>query len=405
MAETLIQPKIRGFICITAHPTGCAAHVNEQIDYIKAQPPLPLAPKKVLVIGASTGYGLSSRIAATFAGGADTLGVFFERPASNGRTASAGWYNTAAFEKAARAAGHYATSINGDAFSDRVKAATIERLKADMGPVDLVVYSLASPRRVDPKTGEVYQSTLKPIGQSFSNKTVNTDKQLIQTIDLEPASPEEIQATEKVMGGEDWALWVDALEQANLLAPGATVVAYSYIGPEVTWPIYHQGTIGQAKAHLETTAIALNEKLKAHGGKALVVINKVVVTQASSAIPVVPLYTSLVFKVMKEKGLHEGCIEQMHRLFHDQLFSGQPLTLDAKGRVRVDNWEMRPDVQGAVAALWPQVETENLLSLSDFKGYQQDFLKLFGFGLPGIDYTQAVEADVTLEGLLNLAES
>ncbi len=403
MPVTLVQPKIRGFICITAHPKGCEAHVQGQIDYVKKQAPLTHAPKKVLVIGASTGYGLASRITATFAGKADTLGVFFERPAQNGRTASAGWYNTLAFEKAAHAAGRYAKSINGDAFSHAVKKATIERIKAEMGPIDLVIYSLASPRRIDPQTGELYQSTLKPIGSSFTDKTVDTDKKQIHTVQLDPATAEEIQATEKVMGGEDWALWMDALDEAGLLAPNAMSVAYSYIGPEITYPIYHQGTIGRAKAHLEKTAKQLSEKFASKQVKALVAINKVVVTQASSAIPVVPLYTSLVFKIMKEKGLHEDCIEQMYRLFEDRLFSNTPLQLDEAGRVRVDDLEMKPEVQEAVAALWPQIETETLYQLSDFEGYQNNFLKLFGFGLPQVDYSQAVEIDLPIDDLLDLS--
>jgi len=326
---------------------------------------------------------------------------FFERPSVAGRPASAGWYNTLAFEKAAHAQGLYAKSINGDAFSNAVKTKTIETLLADLGPVDLVIYSLASPKRIDPETGTVYQSVLKPIGESFQSITVNTDKKCIEPISLEPATAEEIEATRKVMGGEDWALWIKALGEARLLAEGAQTIAYSYIGPEVTWPIYHQGTIGQAKADLDKTAHILQQQLQSIGGQALVAINKVVVTQASSAIPVVPLYTSLVFKVMKEKGLHEDCIQQMYRLCAHALYNGKPISTDTEGRIRMDDWEMRDDVQAAVRALWPEITTDNLNDRSDFTGYQQGFLKLFGFGLPGVDYTQPVEIDQPIMGLID----
>jgi enoyl-[acyl-carrier protein] reductase/trans-2-enoyl-CoA reductase (NAD+) len=398
--EMVVNPKIRGFICITAHPEGCRQHVEEQIAYVKSQPALPVRPKNVLVIGASTGYGLASRIVTAFSGGANTLGVFFERPAGGGRTASAGWYNTLAFENAAREAGYYAKSLNGDAFSQKMKDAVIKQIQADLGNVDCIIYSLASPRRTDPVTGEVYASVLKPIGQSFSDKTVDTDKKTIQSISIEPANEAEIAATEKVMGGEDWALWIDALQSAGVLAPGAMTVAYSYIGPEVTWPIYTNGTIGNAKAHLEATAHTLNEKLKSIGGKAVVAVNKAVVTQASSAIPVVPLYVSILLKVMKEKGLNEGCIEQMYRLFKTQLASGADFTTDSKGRIRVDDWEMREDVQSAVKAIWPTIQTENLMELSDFESYQKEFLKLFGFG--NVDASLPVNVELPIPGLIEV---
>lgn len=401
--EMVVNPKIRGFICITAHPEGCRKHVEEQIAYVKSQPPLEAKPKNVLVIGASTGYGLASRIVAAFGGGANTLGVFFERPAGGGRTASAGWYNTAAFEASANEAGYYAKSINGDAFSQKVKDLTIAQIKADLGYVDCVIYSLASPRRTDPFTGEVYSSVLKPIGNSFSAKTVDTDKKIIHSIELEPATEEEIDATERVMGGDDWALWIDALSRAQVLAPGATTVAYSYIGPEVTWPIYTHGTIGNAKSHLESTAHTLNAMLQPTGGRAVVAVNKAVVTQASSAIPVVPLYVSILLKVMKEKELHEGCIEQMYRLFATQLASGNPFITDEKGRIRVDDWEMKPEVQSAVNAIWPNVSTENLMELSDFEGYQKDFLKLFGFG--EVDTSIPVNVDCPIPGLIDATNS
>lgn len=397
--EMVVNPKIRGFICITAHPEGCRQHVEEQIAYVKSKPQLTVKPKNVLVIGASTGYGLASRIVAAFAGGANTLGVFFERPAGGGRTASAGWYNTAAFEAAAQEAGYYAKSINGDAFSQKVKDLTIAQIKADLGHIDCVIYSLASPRRTDPITGETFSSVLKPIGSPFSAKTVDTDKKTIQSIELDPATDAEIDATERVMGGDDWALWIDALSNAKVLAPGATTVAYSYIGPEVTWPIYTRGTIGNAKAHLESTAHTLNARLQSIGGRAVVAVNKAVVTQASSAIPVVPLYVSILLKVMKEKGLHEGCIEQMYRLFDTQLASGKDFTTDEKGRIRVDDWEMKPEIQAAVNAIWPTITTENLLELSDFEGYQKDFLKLFGFG--AVDTSIPVNVEWPITGLID----
>jgi enoyl-[acyl-carrier protein] reductase/trans-2-enoyl-CoA reductase (NAD+) len=382
----IIKPKVRGFVCVTAHPEGCAAHVQQQIDFVRAKGPLKDLPKRVLVIGASTGYGLASRIVPAFAGGAATLGVFFEKPGEEGRTASAGWYNSVAFEKAAHAEGLYAKSINGDAFSDSVKQQTIEAIKADLGTVDAVIYSLASPRRTHPSTGVTFKSTLKPVGASFSAKTVDTDKGLVTDITIEPASEQEIADTVAVMGGEDWAMWIEALSEAGVLAPGALTVAYSYIGPDLTWAIYRNGTIGRAKEDLEATAQRLTEKLALTGGRAWVSINKALVTQASSAIPVVPLYISLLYKVMKARGLHEGCIEQIQRLFAERLANGAAPQSDAAGRLRLDDWEMREDIQKEVAALWPQVTTENLPTLSDIAGYRAEFLRLFGFGLEGVDY-------------------
>jgi len=387
----IIKPKIRGFICTTAHPAGCAAHVQEQIDYVRSKGPIAGLPKRVLVIGASTGYGLASRIVPAFAGGAATIGVFFEKPGEEGKTASAGWYNSVAFEKAAHAAGLYARSINGDAFSDAIKQQTIDTIRRELFQVDAVIYSLASPRRTHPRTGVVHSSTLKPIGAPFTAKTVNTDKGTVNDITLEAASEQEIADTVTVMGGEDWTMWIEALGAAGVLAPNAITVAYSYIGPDLTWAIYRNGTIGRAKEDLEATARRLNSRLAVGGGRALVSINKALVTQASSAIPVVPLYISLLYKVMKEKGLHEGCIEQIHRLFADRLVPGANLQLDDKGRVRIDDWEMRPEIQAAVAALWPETTTENLEKNSDIAGYRTEFLKLFGFGLPGVDYK--AEAD------------
>ena len=393
----IIKPKVRGFVCITAHPTGCAAHVQEQIDHVKAKGPIQGGPKRALIIGASTGYGLGSRIAAAFGSQCATLGVFFERPSEEGRPATPGWYNTIAFTNAARAAGLYAGNINGDAFSDDIKQQTLAMLARDMGPVDLVVYSLASPRRTHPRTGAVHKSALKPMGSSYTNKTVDTDKGIVSTVTIEPASELEAADTVAVMGGEDWEMWMQALADAKLLAPGATAMAYTYVGPSHTWPIYRDGTIGRAKIDLERAARAIDVQLKAHGGgRAFISVNKALVTQASSAIPVVPLYISILYKIMKAKGLHEGCGEQMQRLFATQLYNGNKLKLDRDGRARVDNWEMRADVQAEVAALWPLVATENLAALTDIGGYRSEFLKLFGFGVPGVNYEAEVEPHIPL---------
>ena len=392
----LIKPKIRGFICTTAHPAGCAAHVGEQIAYVQEKGALELMPKRVLVLGASTGYGLASRIVPAFAGGASTLGVFYEKPGEEGRTASAGWYNSASFEQAARAAGLYARSINGDAFSDAIKEQTIDAIRADLGQVDAVIYSLASPRRTHPRTGVTHKSVLKPIGAPFTNKTVDTDRGTVAEITIEPATEAEIADTVAVMGGEDWEMWIDALAAAGVLAAGATTVAYSYIGPELTMAIYRNGTIGRAKEDLEATARRLHLRLGARGGRAFVSVNKALVTQASSAIPVVPLYISLLYKVMKAHGNHEGCIEQIQRLFAARLYHGATPQPDDAGRIRVDDWEMQPEIQTEVAALWDHVTTENLGTLSDIAGYRAEFLKLFGFGLPGVDYEAESETLVPM---------
>ena len=381
----IISPKVRGFICTNAHPEGCAKHVAEQIAVVQSRGPIANGPKKVLVIGSSTGYGLASRIAAAFGSGAATIGVFFERPGEDGRTATAGWYNSAAFEKEAAAAGLYARSFNGDAFSDALKDEVIAAIKADLGQVDCVIYSLASPRRTDPKTGEVYKSVLKPIGDLYTNKNLNTSSGVVNEVSIEPAQGDDIEQTVKVMGGEDWEMWMDALQAAGVLSEGVQTVSYSYIGPEVTWPIYKNGTIGKAKEDLERVQRALDAKLAPLKGKAWVSVNKALVTQASSAIPVVPLYISLLYKVMKAEGTHEDCIEQMDRLFRDRLYSGQPQP-DAEGRIRVDDWEMAHAVQESVDARWKEVNTENLNELGDFEGYQSSFLRLFGFGLEGVDY-------------------
>ena len=392
----IIEPKIRGFVCITAHPEGCAKKVADEITIAKASS-IESGPKKVLVIGASTGYGLSSRITAAFSCEASTLGVFFERPSSNGKPASAGWYNTVAFENEATAAGLYAKSINGDAFSNEIKEEVIQTIKEDWGTVDCVIYSLASPRRTDPTTGNTYKSCLKPIGSSFSNTSLDTNKGLVESVSIEPANEEDIKNTIKVMGGEDWELWMEALSNAGVLNEDTKTVAYSYIGPEVTWPVYKNGTIGTAKLDVERASRAIHEK---YGIEAYVSVNKAVVTQASSAIPVVPLYISILFKIMKAKGTHEGCIEQIVRLFKDRLYEGE-LNLDSEGRIRVDDWEMDPDIQAEVASIWPSVTTDNLREVSDFDAYQKEFLELFGFGLEGIDYSQDVEVDRPIQSLIS----
>jgi enoyl-[acyl-carrier protein] reductase/trans-2-enoyl-CoA reductase (NAD+) len=393
----IIKPKVRGFVCVTAHPAGCAAHVNEWISHVKSKGNIANGPKKVLVIGSSTGYGLASRITAAFGSGAATLGIFYERPSEEGRTATPGWYNTIGFTQAAHVAGLYAKNINGDAFSNEIKAQALETLRRDLGQVDLVIYSLASPRRVNPKTGAVHKSVLKPVGAPYTNKTVDTDKGIVSTITIEPANEQEIADTVTVMGGEDWELWMNALAEAKLLAPGAQSVAYSYIGPEVTWAIYKNGTIGLAKNDLERAAKNIDSLLKLNGGgKAFISVNKALVTQASSAIPVVPLYISILYKIMKANGTHEGCIEQMQRLFATQVYAPAGPRFDESGRVRVDDLEMRPEVQAAVAKIWPGVTTENLAGETDIAGYRSEFLKLFGFGLAGIDYEADSEPHVPM---------
>jgi enoyl-[acyl-carrier protein] reductase/trans-2-enoyl-CoA reductase (NAD+) len=385
----IVEPKIRGFICTTAHPEGCTANVLAQINYVKKQAPLVRSPKKVLIIGASTGYGLASRIVAAFGGQASTIGVFFERPADERRTATAGWYNTVAFEEAAHKEGLYAKSINGDAFSNEIKQQTIDLIQRDWGgDVDLVIYSLASPKRLDPTTGEVYSSTLKTIGQPYTNKNIDVFAGVVKEITIEPATEAEIENTVKVMGGEDWALWIDALLAQNCLAQGAKTLAYHYIGPKMTYPIYHQGTIGRAKAHLEQTMHLITERMKSIAGQANISVNKALVTQASSAIPVVPLYISILYKVMKDKGLHEGCIEQIERLFQTYLTSDHPLT--PSSLIHIDDWEMREDVQAEVAKRWEEITSENVMQLSDLAGYRIEFQRLFGFGLPSVEYAKDI---------------
>lgn len=381
----IIEPRMRGFICLTAHPKGCEQNVKNQIAYVKSKGPIDGA-KKVLVIGASTGFGLASRITSAFGCDAATIGVFFEKPASEGKTASPGWYNSAAFENEAAKAGLYAKSINGDAFSNEVKQQTIDLIKADLGQVDLVIYSLASPVRLHPVTGVLHRSVLKPIGNTFSNKTVDFHTGNVSQVTIEPANQEDIDNTVVVMGGEDWAMWMDAMKKAGVLADGAMTIAYSYIGPEVTEAVYRKGTIGRAKDHLEATAFDITESLKDSNVKAYVSVNKALVTQASSAIPVIPLYISLLYKIMKAEGIHEGCIEQMQRLYSERLYNGGEIPVDDKGRIRIDDWEMRDDVQKQVADLWLESTTESLPEIGDLAGYKQDFLNLFGFGFSGVDY-------------------
>lgn len=394
----IVSPKIRGFICTTAHPEGCAKHVAEQISVVKSRGLIANGPKKVLVIGSSTGYGLSSRIAAAFGSNAATIGVFFEKPGEADKCGTAGWYNSVAFENEAKAAGLYARSFNGDAFSDEMKAQVIAAIKADLGQVDCVIYSLASPRRTDPKNGEVYKSVLKPIGANYTNKNLNTTTGVVNEVSIEPAEGDDIAQTVAVMGGEDWQLWIDALLEADALADGVQTVSYSYIGPEVTWPIYKNGTIGKAKEDLERVQRELDTKLAPLHGKAWVSVNKALVTQASSAIPVVPLYISLLYKAMKAAGSHEDTIEQMDRLFRDRLYSGNPQP-DEAGRIRVDDWEMTPEIQAIVDARWKDVNTENLSELGDFDGYQSSFLRLFGFGLDGVDYSAETDTSIGVPSL------
>lgn len=389
----IIKPKVRGFICTTAHPTGCALNVQEQIDYVKSLPSPSKGPKNVLVIGASTGYGLASRIVSAFGFQANTLGVMFEKEPTERRTASAGWYNTRAFEKSASSAGLYAKTLNADAFSHECKADVIDEIRATMGKVDLVVYSLASPRRKDPDSGDVYMSTLKPIGEAVTRKSLNTDTQEVSEVTLEPARDDEIANTIKVMGGEDWELWMNALAEADVLAEGVKTTAYTYIGRELTFPIYGEATIGRAKEDLDRAAAAIDQKLSASlGGNARVSVLKALVTQSSSAIPVMPLYISLLYRVMKEQGTHEGCIEQINTLLTGELYADSDhLTLDEHGRVRVDLNELTDEVQSQVESLWHQVTTDNLTELSDFDGYQQEFFRLFGFGYDQIDYDEDVD--------------
>ena len=391
----IIKPRVRGFLCITTHPEGCRENVSRQIRHVQSGGMIDGGPKRVLVLGASTGYGLASRITAAFGAGASTLGVFFEKPGTERKPGTAGWYNAAAFHSAADKAGLYAKSVNGDAFSDDVKARVIDLIKEDLGAIDLVVYSLAAPRRTHPKTGVVHTSTLKPIGADTVQKGVNTDKEEIQEYHLEAANQDEIDNTVAVMGGEDWQMWIEALDEAGVLAEGAKTTAYTYIGEKITWDIYWHGTIGAAKKDLDKRVVDIRERLAAFGGDARVSVLKAVVTQASAAIPAMPIYLAILFKVMKARGEHEGCIEQVNRLFRDSLY-GTAAGPDADGRLRADNLELNPEVQAEVAEIWEQINTDNLKTLSDFDGYRQEFLQLFGFEVDGVDYDADVNPEVPI---------
>ena len=382
----IIKPRIRGFICTTAHPAGLAASVNEQIDYVQGQADVQGQLKNVLVIGASGGYGLASRITAAFGAGAATLGVSFEKPPTEKKTATQGWYANIAFEEAAAKAGLYARTLDGDAFSDEMKEQVIDAIKADMGQIDLLVYSLASPVRPHPKTGELHRSVIKPLGDPVHIKSLNVDKGEVVEVDLEPATEEETAHTVAVMGGEDWEFWVNALSEAGVLADGFRTLAFTYIGTELTWPIYWDGTLGKAKEDLDRAAAGMREQLAPISGDARVATLKAIVSQASSAIPVVPLYASLLFKVMKEAGTHENIIQHIYRLFATQLADGAAMNLDDAGRIRVDDWELADDIQDEVRRRWPLVTTENLAELADLEGFREDFLKIFGFGFDGVDY-------------------
>jgi enoyl-[acyl-carrier protein] reductase/trans-2-enoyl-CoA reductase (NAD+) len=394
----VIKPKIRGFICTNAHPAGCSAHVNEQIAYVKSQAQADTQPKNVLVIGSSTGYGLSSRITAAFGNNAKTLGIFFEKPPTERKTASAGWYNTAAFQAAADAAGLWAKNINGDAFSHEIKAKALEIIKAELGEIDLIVYSLASPRRTDPDTGEVYSSTLKPIGQSVTTKNLNTSKRVIDSVSVEAANDEEIQGTIDVMGGADWELWIKVLKEAGVLAKGFKTVAYTYIGKELTWPIYGHATIGRAKEDLDRASTAIKESTNEIIGEAYVTSLNAVVTQASSAIPIMPLYISAMFKVMKADGTYEGCIEQIQALFRENIYGANP-RIDEAGRLRQNYKELEDSVQQRVTDIWHAVETDTIDKMTDYVGYHQEFLKLFGFGIEGVDYDADINPEVSINHL------
>jgi enoyl-[acyl-carrier protein] reductase/trans-2-enoyl-CoA reductase (NAD+) len=395
----VIKPRVRGFLCTTTHPEGCRENVRRQIAHVQTGGPLSNGPKRVLVLGASTGYGLASRITAAFGCGAATIGVFFEKEGSERKPGTAGWYNAAAFHEQAEVAGLYAKSFNGDAFSDDMKTQVIDLIKADLGQIDLVVYSLAAPRRTHPKTGVVHSSTLKPIGSDTTQKGVNTDKEEIQEYHLEAATQEEIDNTVAVMGGEDWQMWIEALDEAGVLAEGAKTTAYTYIGEKITWDIYWHGTIGAAKQDLDKRVVDIRTLLAGQGGDARVSVLKAVVTQASAAIPAMPIYLAILFKVMKARGVHEGCIEQVNRLFRESLY-GDARGVDEEGRLRADNLELDPEVQAEVAAIWEQIDTDNLKDLSDFDGYRREFLQLFGFEVDGVDYDADVDPVVPITQLV-----
>lgn len=390
----IVEPKVRGFICTTAHPAGCRENVRQQIAYVKSQPGTQ-GPSRVLVLGSSTGYGLSSRIAAAFGCGAATLGVMYEKPSVKNRTASAGWYNTAAFEQFAQEAGLYAKTINGDAFSREIKEQVIETIRRDWGTVDCVIYSLAAPRRTAPD-GVTYNSVLKTTGSDYTNKTIDLKTRTVSQVTIGPATQQEIDDTVRVMGGEDWMDWMKALSDAGVLAQKVITCAYSYLGPQLTHPVYLNGSIGMAKRHLHRTAQEITQAFPQVS--AYISVNKALVTQSSAAIPIVPLYISILYRVMKEKNLHEGCIQQMYRLFHDRLFA-EPVPVDGEGRIRLDDWEMREDVQGEVAGIWETISTQTVQEAADIDGYWEDFYQMFGFSVPGVDYSAQVDPVVPVPSI------
>jgi len=389
----IITPRIRQNICTNAHPLGCAAQVKAQVNYVRRRGKIG-GPKKVLVIGASNGYGLAARIVSAFASDAASIGLAFEKPGTDNRTATAGWYNTQAFKHEADKANLPAWNINGDAFSEHIKSEVLEVIRSQLGPIELLVYSIAAPRRIDPVSGEIFSSVIKPVDRPFTARTVDFQTGIVSEVTAEPATEEQIMHTVKVMGGEDWMLWIERLLGENLLAEGFQTIAFSYIGSEQTRPLYRDGTIGAAKKDLEQKAEVINRLLAPIGGQALISINKALITRASAVIPAVPLYIALLYRVMKAKKLHEGCIEQMYRLYHDFLFGPNPAQQDAKGRIRLDDWEMRPDVQDEVRTLWQKVDQDNIDRVADIRGLREEFLRHHGFGMSGVDYSQDVRPDI-----------
>ena len=393
MLKEVIRPKIMRNICMNAHPLGCQKNVLSQIEYVKQQGTLEGGPKKVLILGGSAGYGLATRIAATYGYGAKTLNIAYEFPAveAKKRPATVGWYNTKYFEEQAKKDGYWAESILGDAFSNEIKAETIAKIKEELGTVDMVVYSLASGKRQNPSDGVLYSSVLKPLGNSFTGQTIDVVTNKISELTVEPANEKECADTVKVMGGEDWQLWIDALLEAEVLSENSISVAYSYIGPQLTYPLYRSGTIGKAKEDLEKTAHDIDMKMNAKGkGRAYVSVNKALVTRASMVIPVVPLYLSLLYKVMKREGLHEGCIEQMYRMCKEKIYNGKAVLTDTEQRIRLDDWEMKKDIQEEIVKLWNSVNEDTIADIADLVGFKKEFYNIHGFEWDDIDYTQAV---------------
>jgi enoyl-[acyl-carrier protein] reductase/trans-2-enoyl-CoA reductase (NAD+) len=392
----VIKPKIRNNVCLTAHPVGCAYQVREQIDYVLHRGHTP-GPKRALIIGASNGYGLASRIVSAFGCGTATVGVSLEKPGTEKRTGTAGWHNNRAFEREAKKENLSAWSVNGDAFSPEVKGETIELIGNKLGEVDFVVYSIAAPRRLDPETGEIYSSAIKPINDQFTSQTVDIQTGELSPVTAEPATRQEIEHTVKVMGGEDWFGWIHTMASSSVLARNAITISFSYIGPSFTDPIYRLGTIGKAKEDLELTAKKINREFTDQNVRAFISVNKALVTRASAVIPAVTLYISLLYRVMKQKGIHEGCIQQMYRLFRDYLYASNPKPLDRDGRIRLDDLEMREDVQREVAKLWKSVNSQNIETLSDIRGFRKEFLRHHGFGMKGVDYSKDVDVEMTSE--------